>query len=82
MLIIKKRKKNLSSAVLVSHRVKMKESEKIDKYLNLANKLKKLWSMKLTVIPTVVGAILKGLEKVWGNYKSEKESRLFRTQHC
>ena len=44
----------------------MKESEKIDKYLDLARELKRLWDMKMTVIPTIVGTlgtILKSLEK-------------------
>ena len=33
-------------AILADHRVKMKPSEKIDKYLDLAWELKKLWNMK------------------------------------
>ena len=36
--------------------VKLKESEEKDKYLDLARELKKLWSMKVMVIPTVTGA--------------------------
>ena len=47
----------------------MKESEKNDKYLNLASELKKLWNMKVTFIPIVIGTfctvtkgLLKGLE--------------------
>ena len=39
------------------HTLKIKESEKIDKYLNLARELKKQWNMKVTVIPIVVGAL-------------------------
>ena len=31
--------------------------KKRDKYLDLAKKLKKLWSMKVTVIPIVIGAL-------------------------
>ena len=49
--------------------LKLKEYEKRDKYLDLAGKLKKLWSMKVTIIPIVIGAfgtvtkgLLKGLE--------------------
>ena len=34
-------------AVQANHRIKIKESEKIDKYLNLAWELKKLWNMKV-----------------------------------
>ena len=35
----------------------MKESEKNDKYLDLARELKKQWNMKVTVIPIVIGAL-------------------------
>ena len=34
-----------------------KESEKIDKYLDFARKLKKLWNMRVTVVPIVGGAL-------------------------
>ena len=47
----------------------MKECEKRNKYLDLARELKKLWNMKVTIIPIVIGAfgtatkgLLKGLE--------------------
>ena len=43
-------------AVPVDHRIKLKESEKKDKYLDLARELKKLWDMKVTIITIVVGA--------------------------
>ena len=37
--------------------VKLKESEKRDKYPDLARELKKkLWNMKATIIPIVIGA--------------------------
>ena len=48
------------------HRVKMKESKNIVKYLDLTRELKELWNMKVTVIPIVVdtlGIIPEGLEK-------------------
>ena len=38
-------------------RVKLKENEKRDKYLNLAKELKKLWNMKVTVISIAIGAL-------------------------
>ena len=51
------------------HRVKLKESEKKDKYLDLVRELKKLWNMKVAIIPIVIGALgtvtkelIKGLE--------------------
>ena len=53
--------------VLADHRVKIKESEKRDKYLDFTRELeKKSMDMKVTVIPIVVGAlgtIHKGLVK-------------------
>ena len=56
-------------AVPADHRIKLKECEKKDKYLDLARELKKLWNMKVTIVPIVIGAfgtitkgLLKGLE--------------------
>ena len=56
-------------AVPVDHRIKPKEWEKKDKYLDLSRELKKLWNMQVTIIPIVIGAfgtvrngLLKGLE--------------------
>ena len=43
-------------AVSADHRIKLKEYEKRDKYLDLARELKKLWNMKVTIIPIVIGA--------------------------
>ena len=51
--------------VLADHKVKVK-NEKIAKYLDLARELKKLWNMRMTLIPNVVGAlgmVPKGVEK-------------------
>ena len=53
-------------AVPADHRVKLKEIEKKDKYLDLTRELKKLWNMKVKVVPIVIGAlgtVPKGLEK-------------------
>ena len=72
-LIIINIKKRISKifdfAVPADHRIKLKECEKKDKYLDLARELKKLWNMKVTIIPIVIGAfgtvtkgLLKGLE--------------------
>ena len=67
--IIKKRVSAKWSAVPANHRIKLKEFEKRDKYLNLAREVKKLWNMKGTIITIVIGAFgtvtkesLKGLE--------------------
>ena len=72
LIIINKKKricKIVDFAVLADHRIKLKECEKKDKYLDLARELKKLWNMKVTIIPIVIGAsgtvtkgLLKGLE--------------------
>ena len=53
-------------AVPADHRINLKESEKKDKYLELARYLKKLWNMKATIVPIVIGALgtkTKGLLK-------------------
>ena len=59
-------------AILADHRLKLKESQKKDKYQDLNRELKKqtnkLWNMKVKFIPIVIGALvvtkgfLKGLE--------------------
>ena len=69
LMIINKKKRTckiVNFAILADHRIKLKESEKKDKYLNLARELKKLWNMKVTIIPIVIGVfgtIIKGLLK-------------------
>ena len=50
----------------MDHRINLKECEKNEEYLDLAKELKKLWNMKLTIVPIVIGAlstITKGLLK-------------------
>ena len=73
-------------AVPADHRVKLKENEKKDKYL--ARKFKKLWNMKVTIIPIVIGAfgtvtkgLLKGLEdlEVGGREETIQTTALLRT---
>ena len=42
----------------VDHRIILKECEKKNKYLDFTSKLKKkLWDMKVTFIPIVIGAL-------------------------
>ena len=51
-------------AVPANYRIKLKECEKKDKYLDLDRELKKLWNMKVTIIPIVIvafGTVTKGL---------------------
>ena len=60
------------------HRIKLKESEKKNKYLDLARELKKLWNMKVMVIPIVIGAlgtIPKGLVKGLEDLDFKKSNR-------
>ena len=61
--------KIVNFAAPADHRIKLKKCEKKDKYLDLARELKKLWNMKMTIIPIAIGAfgtvtkgLLKGLE--------------------
>ena len=64
---------HLISAVPPDYRIKLKECEKKDKYLNLARELKKLWNMKVTIIPIVIGAfgtVTKKLLKGTGGFGS------------
>ena len=56
----------MNFAVPVDCKDKIKEGEKLGKYLDFGRKVKKLWNMTVTVIPIVVGAsgtILKALKK-------------------
>ena len=77
-------------AVPADHRIKLKECEKKDKYLDLdkIEKKNKLWNMKVTIIPIVIGAfgtvtkgLLKGLEdlEVGGRVETIQTTALLRT---
>ena len=75
-------------AVPADYRIKLKESEKKNKYFDLARELKKLSNMKGTTIPIVIGAfcavtkgLLKGLEdlKVRGRVELIQTITLLRT---
>ena len=50
----KKKKKRIGKivdfAVPADHRIKLKESEKKDKYLDFARELKKLWNMQFWLV--------------------------------
>ena len=47
----------LDFAIPYNTRVDDKEVEKIEKYLDLARELQKVWNMKLAVVPLVVGPL-------------------------
>ena len=75
-------------AVPVDHRMKLKECEKKDKDLDLARELKKLWNMKVTILPFVIGVfgtitkgLLKGLvdSEVGGQVETIQTTALLRT---
>ena len=60
--------------VPADHKVEIKETEKRDKYLDPARELTKLWSMKMKVIPIVIGA-LGTISKVLVNGLNDLEIR-------
>ena len=91
LIILNKKKKIckiVDFAVLADHRIKLKECEKRNKYLDLARELKKLWNMKVTIIPIVIGAfstvtkgLLKGLDdlEVGGRVETIQITALLKT---
>ena len=88
-----KKKKNrickiVDLAVPADDRINLRESEKKDKYLDLAREIKKMWNMKVTIVPIVIGALgtitkrlLKGLEdlEVGGRVETIQTTTLLRT---
>ena len=65
------------------NRIKLKESETMDVYLDLAKRLKKLWNLKVTIILIVIGAfrtVTKELLKDWRTWKLVDEWRPFKLQ--
>ena len=91
LIIINKRKricKIVYFAVPPDHRINLKENGKKDKYLDLARELKKLWNMKVTIVPIVIGALgtitkglLRGLEylEIGGRVETIQTTVLVRT---
>ena len=91
LIIINKKKricKIVDFAVPADHKIKLKESEKKDKYLDLARELNKIRNMKVTIIPIVIGAfgtvskrLLKWLEdlEVKGRVETIQTTALLRT---
>ena len=73
-IINKKMRTNriVKSAVSADHRVKLHENKHKHEYLDLAWELRKLWNMKVTVIPIVnvsFGTVTKGLMQKLGDLK-------------
>ena len=88
MIIIKKICKIVDFTIPANHRIKLRGYEKRDKYLDLARELKKLWNMKVTIIPIVIGAfgtvtkgLLKGLEdlEIGGRVETIQTTALLKT---
>ena len=92
IIINKKRKKKICKivdfVVPANHRINLKEREKKDKSPDLARELKKLWNMKVTIVPIVIGALgtitkglLKGLEdlEVGGRVETIQMIAMLRT---
>ena len=70
------------AVVPADHKGKIKESGKIDKYLDLARELKNLWNMKVTVIQITIrtlGTVSKGLEKRLGKLESKGKIETIQT---
>ena len=72
--------------VPTNHRIKLKECEKKNKYLDQSRELKKQWNMKLTIIPnsafgTVTKGLLQGLEdlEVGGRVETTQTTALLRS---
>ena len=94
LIIINKKKKKkkickiVDFAVPTDYRINLKESEKKDKYLDLTRELKKLWNMKVAIVPIVIGALgtitkclLKGQEdlEIGGRTETIQTTALLRT---
>ena len=92
IIVNKKKKKRICKivdfAVPADHRINLEESEKKDKYLDLARELKKLWNIKVTIVPIVIGALgtvtkglLKGLKdlEVGGRVETIQTTAMLRT---
>ena len=94
LIIINKKKKRkkickiVDFAVPADYRIKLKECEKKDKYLDLAREVKKLWNMTVSIVPIVIGAfgtvtegLLKGLEdlEVGGRVETIQTTALLKT---
>ena len=68
-------------AVTANHRLKRKESKKIENFLDLARELKKLCNTNVPVIPVVVGnfqMFLKDLEKSLEKLEIIRSARILR----
>ena len=88
LIIINKICKIVDFTVPSDHKIKLKECEKKDKYIDFASELKKLWNMKVTIISIVIGTLgtvtkglIKGMEdlEAGGRVETIQTTALFRT---
>ena len=86
LINIKKRIcQEIDFAILADHRLKIKESENINKYLDLARELKKQWNVKMMAILIGFGAfemVAKDPEKRLQDWRLGAELWPFRPLHC
>ena len=75
-------------AIAADHIIKLKECEKKDKSLDLARELKRLWNVRVTIVPIVISAfptttkgLLKELEdlEVGGRFETIQTTALLKT---
>ena len=77
LIIINKKKRTckiVDFPVPADHRIKLKECEKKDKYLDLVRELKKLWNKQVIIILIAIGitkGLLKGLEDLEVGWRVE-----------
>ena len=86
LIIINKKKKRtckiVAFAVPADHRIKLKESERKNKSLDLARELKNLWNMKVTIVIDAFGTVTKGLlmgMEIGGRVKTIQTAALLRS---
>ena len=66
----------MDSVAPAVHSIKLKESEKEDKYRDLAREFFKKWNTKVTIIPIetdAFGTVIKGLLKGLGNKRTDED---------
>ena len=75
LALINKKKRTfylVNFAIPLNSKVKVKESKKLEKYLDLARELKKLWSVNMTVTAIIVKAL--ETESWFSEKKKKKKS--------
>ena len=80
LMLVRKTLKEWNNDISLSsnHRVKLKEEEKLEKSINLAREQKKLWNVRVTVIPIVNrgrGAVLKQFKRDFKKTRDWRKNR-------